>query len=62
MELDRLLPGCKVRERYSVSDMTIWRWRRNDELNFPKPVSINERLYWRLRELEAWEGTRGAAS
>jgi len=59
--LDRLLPGPKVRERYGVSEMSVWRWRHNETLGFPKPTVINGRLYWYLRELEAWESTRRAA-
>jgi len=56
--MNRLLPGRKVRERYGVTDMSIWRWRRNPALAFPKPIIINGRCYWRLEELEAWEATR----
>ena len=61
------LPGRQVRDRYNVSEMTIWRWLQNAELKFPKPTVINRRRYWLLEELEQWEreravGTSGAAS
>jgi hypothetical protein len=49
------LPGRQVRDRYKVSDMTLWRWLRDAELKFPKPTIINGRRYWRVEELEAWE-------
>ena len=54
----RYLPGPKVRERYGVSDMTLWRWLRNAELKFPRPTVINGRRYWLLKELEEWEKAR----
>jgi predicted DNA-binding transcriptional regulator AlpA len=52
------LPSSAVRIRYSVSDMTLWRWLRNTELGFPAPLRINGRRFWRLTELEAWEASR----
>jgi predicted DNA-binding transcriptional regulator AlpA len=52
------LPAAGVRARYSVSDMSIWRWLRNVSLEFPKPLRINGRRFWRLTELEAWEASR----
>jgi predicted DNA-binding transcriptional regulator AlpA len=52
------LPGRQVRERYNVSDMTLWRWMRSPKLNFPQPTRINRRRYWPLEELEAWERQR----
>jgi predicted DNA-binding transcriptional regulator AlpA len=54
------LPGRQVRDRYNVSDMTIWRWLQNAELKFPKPTVINRRRYWLLEELEQWERERAA--
>jgi predicted DNA-binding transcriptional regulator AlpA len=54
-EKEKLLPAAKVRQRYDVSDMSIWRWLHNDELGFPKPLRINKRRFWRLSELRAWE-------
>jgi hypothetical protein len=42
--------------------MTLWRWERDQRLRFPKPLVINGRRYWKLRELEAWERDRMAAS
>jgi predicted DNA-binding transcriptional regulator AlpA len=52
------LPGREVRDRYHVSDMTLWRWLRNAELKFPKPTVINRRRYWLVEELEAWDRAR----
>jgi hypothetical protein len=56
------LPGRAVRDRYHVSDMTLWRWLQDAELKFPKPTVINRRRYWLLKELEAWERARAAGA
>ena len=56
------LPAGQVRSRYGVSDMTLWRWLRNEQLNFPRPVTINKRRFWKLADLEAWEAARAAES
>jgi predicted DNA-binding transcriptional regulator AlpA len=50
-----------MRERYGISDMTIWRWLNNPVLNFPKPLIVNRRRYWRHAEIEAWERAQAAS-
>jgi predicted DNA-binding transcriptional regulator AlpA len=52
------LPSAQVRARYGVSDMSLWRWLKNDALGFPKPIRINRRRLWKLSDLEAWEASR----
>jgi predicted DNA-binding transcriptional regulator AlpA len=37
-----------------VSDMTIWRWLNDPALNFPKPIYIARRRYWKEAEVTAW--------
>ena len=39
---DRLIPDPQVRQRYSVTDMTLWRWDHTPSLGFPKPIRINK--------------------
>jgi predicted DNA-binding transcriptional regulator AlpA len=56
----KLIPDPQVCRRYGVSGMTIWRWDRNPELNFPKPIRINRRKYRDEAELESWERERAA--
>jgi hypothetical protein len=56
------LPSRQVRERYHVSDMSLWRWLRDPKLNFPQPTIINGRRYWRLEDLETWERDRAAGA
>lgn len=52
------LTGPQVRDRYQRSHVTIWRWVRDPDLNFPQPIQINRLNYWRLADLEAWEAAQ----
>lgn len=58
------LPARHVRERYHISDMTLWRWLHDESMGFPKPVYLGRYRYWRVADIEAWEAeqeARGAA-
>lgn len=48
-------PSARVRQRYNISDMTLWRWERDPKLAFPQPLRINGRRYWRRADIEAFE-------
>ena len=51
-----LLTARDVETRYGgVSRNTLFRWQRDPELEFPRPVVIRGRRYWRIEELAAWE-------
>jgi predicted DNA-binding transcriptional regulator AlpA len=53
------LSSRHVRKRYNnMSDMSLWRWLNDEALNFPQPLRINRRRYWRLADLERWERER----
>ena len=53
------LKATQVRERYGgISDMTLWRWLRDEQLGFPKPCRINRMRYWNDSELTEWERVR----
>ena len=54
------LPAGQVRARYGVSDMSLWRWLRDEALGFPHPIRINGRRFWRLTDLEEFEASRVA--
>lgn len=41
---DRLVPAADVKRAFSVSGMTLWRWRKAGLL--PPPIVINKRNYW----------------
>lgn len=44
--------------------MTLWRWLNNENVNFPKPIYINRRRYFRISDVLEWESRRekGAAN
>ena len=52
------LNATQVRSRYGgVSDMALWRWLRDEDLGFPKPIRIKGRRFWLVSSLVAWERT-----
>ena len=56
MAEDVYLPSRKVLNRYSrKSPVWLHRILKNDP-DFPKPIYINGQKYWRLAELEAYDG------
>ena len=60
---EKFLPAKQVRQRYGdASDMWLWR-RLRDGSDFPRPVEIAGRRFWRLSALVRWERARarGAA-
>ncbi|MBB4267840.1 helix-turn-helix transcriptional regulator [Roseospira visakhapatnamensis] len=55
-ESTMLIPARIVRaELGGISDMTLWRWLRRPDLEFPQPVVIARRRYWRRTDLEDWK-------
>tara|TARA_R110002094_G_scaffold85688_20_gene89724 strand:- start:735 stop:977 length:243 start_codon:yes stop_codon:yes gene_type:complete len=55
----RLISVADVRKMFGdVSDMTIWRWLKDADLNFPKPIYVQRRRFWREAELVEWIGNR----
>jgi hypothetical protein len=51
--------AVRVRARYSdITEMTLWRWLRDEKLGFPKPYVINRRRSWDEAELDAFDRTR----
>jgi predicted DNA-binding transcriptional regulator AlpA len=62
---DIFLPGPAVRDRYKISDPTLWRWMK--KRGFPQPaVRPNSRVrLWKVSDLESWEASHagdGAAA
>ncbi len=55
---NNLIPARIVRQMLgNVSDMTIWRWLHDDnykDLNFPKPITIATRRYWKRGSIESF--------
>lgn len=57
------LTATQVRQHFGgISDMTLWRWMRDDRLGFPRPDVINRRRYFRSADIKAFQerqATRG---
>jgi predicted DNA-binding transcriptional regulator AlpA len=54
-EPHKLISAADVRTMFGdVTDMTIWRWLKDPDLNFPKPIYVMRRRFWRLVELTDW--------
>ena len=57
-----LIPANSVRKDiFGISDMTLHRWMKNPDLNFPKPIVINKRNYWRPEDLAAFQERQSKA-
>jgi len=55
-ETELYLPAAQVRQRYGgISDMTLWRWLNDPALDFPKPLRIKRRRYWKPCRLDAFD-------
>lgn len=58
---DNFLSGPAVRKRYGVSAQSLYRWMKDADLAFPRPMLIKNRLYFSEADLVAWEGRRSVA-
>jgi hypothetical protein len=48
------IPGPKLRARFGISAVTLWRWRHDPDAGFPAAKLINGRLYFPLAAVTAW--------
>lgn len=48
----------QVKQRYHISEMSLYRWIRDEEMAFPKPLTIKRRRLFKREEIEAWERDR----
>jgi len=52
---EALIHAAEVRRLFGdISDMTVSRWLKDEDLNFPRPIMIRRIRYWRRRQLLAW--------
>lgn len=57
----KLISASAVRDLCGgISDMSLWRWLADPELEFPRPIVINRRRYWREADMLAWLEARAA--
>lgn len=55
------LSSRQVRARYGGrSDMTLHRWLKKPDLNFPRPIYICGKRFWVRDELARWEESQAA--
>jgi predicted DNA-binding transcriptional regulator AlpA len=56
---NRLIPASTVRHLCGdISDMSLWRWLNNPAMDFPRPIVIQRRRYWREADVSAWLAAR----
>ncbi len=59
----KLIGASAVREICGgISDMSLFRWLNSSALNFPKPIYIARRRYWREAEILEWINSREMAA
>ncbi|OWY18248.1 hypothetical protein B6V73_00055 [Thioclava sp. JM3] len=46
-----LVPAAEVCAKFGVVEMTLRRWLNDPRVDFPRPIRINRRRYWRLADL-----------
>jgi len=51
----------KLRAMLGISPVTLWRWRRDEDLKFPQAREINGRLYFQWGAVCAWYARRPKA-
>ena len=57
---ETLLTSAQVRARVGgVSTMCVWRWQRDPKVQFPAPLKMNSRNYWRMGDLRDWQSGVG---
>lgn len=59
--MTKYLPDSQVAERYCVHATTLYRWDRDEQLGFPKPIRINGRKYRDVAALDDWDRSRAGA-
>lgn len=62
-KMRKLITAKKTCERLGgVSDMSLWRWLNNPELEFPRPVYIGNRRYFDEDSIDDWVERQAAKS
>src|SRR5262249_62144534 len=52
---DNLIPDRVVCSEFGVTAMTLWRWTRDAELNFPPAIAIRNRNFRSPRQIEPFK-------
>jgi predicted DNA-binding transcriptional regulator AlpA len=60
---EALINSAEVRRLCGIkSTMSLWRWVHKPTLNFPKPIKIGERNFWRRAAVVKWIANRERAT
>lgn len=59
---EHLAPAPKVADQFGITRRTLSRWIIEPALEFPRPVEINKRLYFKQHEIDAWKLSRAVRS
>lgn len=60
---DRLITSRQLREALGgISEMTVWRYERDEALGFPEPLRIRKRKFWRAADIDQWLNARDSAA
>lgn len=49
------LTAAQVRERFQISDVTLYRWTKDPDLGFPQPFKVKRRKLFDEIKLNEWE-------
>jgi hypothetical protein len=50
-----LVPATILAREFAITRRTLARWREDPQLNFPQPIIINERWFFRRADIAAWQ-------
>jgi hypothetical protein len=50
-----LVPATVLAREFAITRRTLARWREDPRLNFPQPIIINERWFFRRADIAAWQ-------
>lgn len=60
---DQLVPAAPLKAEFgNVSDMWLWRRLNDPDDDFPRPIYIAGRRYWRRGEVEEYKRRKAAQS
>jgi len=51
-EFDEYIPAPTLRRKMGIAAVTLWRWRQRPD--FPRPIRIHNRNYFRRASVAAW--------
>lgn len=62
-DTERLITSRQLREALGgISEMTVWRYERDEALGFPKALRIRKRKFWRAADIDQWVSGRDRAA